>query len=384
MILIRNAALYSPDYCGKKDLLIAGGKIIHIGNDLPINDFPVSEIIDMQAGHLVTPGFIDLHVHVAGAGGEGGPATRTPEAKLSQFIEAGITTVIGCLGTDGITRSVEEVLMRVKGLREEGISAWMYTGAYQLPTPSITGSVAKDIALIDEIIGIGEVAIADHRASNPDADELAKLGAEARIGGMLGNKAGIVHLHMGDAKDPFRIIHEAVSRSELNYSQFFPTHCNRNKEIFHDAKTYGKKGPIDITSSSYPYYPEYEVKPSRAIKELLEAGVPENHITMSSDACGSLPDFDKEGNLIRLDMGLPKANHQEFRDMVLEGMDVSLALKFITSNPARILKLKTKGCVKSGYDADIVCLDKDYQITDVIAKGKILMRKGNILKKNTY
>ena len=190
------------------------------------------------------------------------------------MLDGGITTIVGCLGTDGFTRSLEAVLMKVKSLKAEGVSAYMYTGSYQVPTPTLLGDVGRDIALIEEVIGVGEIALSDHRSSCPTTDELIRLVEHARVGGMLGGKAGIANIHMGDAKNPFQPIYDAVAKSELKLTQFFPTHCNRNPYIFEDAKSYGKKGYVDLTASSYPYDPENEIKPSKAIVELVNAGVP--------------------------------------------------------------------------------------------------------------
>jgi len=384
MILFKNCEIYTPEYIGKKDVLIAGTRIIAIENEIKSNELPAVEVIDANGLKLV-PGLIDAHVHIAGAGGEGGPATRTPEMQLSHMLEAGVTTVIGCLGTDGMTRSVESVLMKVKGMRQEGVSAWMYTGAYQVPTPTITGDVGKDIAMIDEIIGVGEIAISDHRTSFPTTDELIRLTEHARVGGMLGGKAGIVNIHMGDAKNPFQPIYDAVAKSELKFTQFLPTHCNRNDYIFEDAKEYGKKGYIDITASSYPYFPQYEIKPSKAIVELMKAGVPLENITMTSDACGSLPDFDEKGNLIRLEMGYPKSILTEMTDAVTnEGLPLEKALKVITSNVADALKLKQKGRVEVGKDADVVLFDKSFNICYMVAMGNMMVKDKKMLRKGSY
>lgn len=385
MILIKNAEIYSPDKLGEMDVLIGGNKILAIDENIDIPQNLNCEVIDAKGLKLV-PGYIDAHVHIAGAGGEGGPATRTPEIQLSMLVEAGVTTVIGCLGTDGMTRNVESVLMKAKALREEGVSAWIYTGAYQVPTPTITGEVGKDIALIDEVIGVGEIAISDHRSSCPTTDELIRITEHARVGGMLGGKAGIINIHMGDAKNPFQPIHDAIAKSELNYKQFFPTHCNRNDYIFEDSKEYGKKGWVDLTTSSYPYFPQYEIKPSKALKDLVESGVPVDHITFTSDACGSLPDFDAEtGELVQLEMGLPSANHRELVDSVKqENIPLETALRVLTSNPATVLKLKQKGRIEVGKDADLLLLDADLKINSVMAMGTFMMRDCKKLKKGSY
>ena len=373
LFLFKNANTYIPHYIGKQDILTGGKSILAIAGHIEPPQGVEVKVIDCAGLNLV-PGLIDSHVHITGGGGEGGPATRMPELEISMMIDGGVTTVIGCLGTDGITRTVDSVLMKVKSIRAKGMSAWMYTGAYQVPPPTITGDVARDIALIEEVIGVGEVAVSDHRSSVPTTAELTRIVAHARVAGMIGGKAGIVNMHMGDARDPFRPIHDVVANSEMGYRQFIPTHCNRNDYIFEDAKEYGKKGFVDITTSSYPYYQDEEIKPSKALKLLLKSGVPIKHITFTSDACGSLPGFDPEtGKLIKIEMGLPDSVLREIKESVTdEGISLETALQVATSNPADILKLQGKGYIKEGFDADILVLDTYFNIKYLMANGIIV------------
>ncbi|MEI6059125.1 MAG: beta-aspartyl-peptidase [Bacteroidota bacterium] len=373
LTLFKNANTYAPLYIGKKDILVGGKSILAVADHIGPPQGVEVTIVDCTGLSLV-PGLIDAHVHITGGGGEGGPVSRMPELQISMMTDAGVTTVIGCLGTDGITRSVESVLMKVKSIRALGMSAWMYTGAYQVPTPTITGDIMRDITLIEEVIGVGEIAISDHRSSVPTIAELAKLTGHARVAGMIGGKAGIINMHMGDAHDPFRPLHDIVANSELGYRQFIPTHCNRNDYIFEDAKEYGKKGYVDITTSSYPYYADEEIKPSKALKQLLESGVPLKHITFTSDACGSLPGFDPEtGKLIKMEMGLPDSILREIKEAVTEdGIPLEQALQVATSNPADILKLTGKGYIKEGFDADILILDDAFTIVHLMANGKMV------------
>jgi len=386
MIFIKNISVYQPGYLGVKDVLVAGEKIIAIESAIDVsslNNLTIT-VID-GSGKKLIPGLIDAHAHIAGAGGEGGPSTRTPEMHLSHMLDGGITSIVGCLGTDGFTRKLESVLMKVKGLKAEGVSAYMYTGSYQVPTPTILGDVARDIAMIEEVIGIGEIALSDHRSSCPTTPELIRLVEHARVGGMLGGKAGIANIHLGDAKNPFQPIYDAVNNSELKLTQFYPTHCTRNHYIFEDAKIYGKQGYIDLTASSYPYDMENETKPSKAIGELVKAGVPIEHITITSDGHGSLPNFDAAGRLINIDMGYPKSIFTELSDAVLqEKLPLEMAVKVVTSNVADILKLKGKGRISVGSDADLVVLDADFGISDLIARGQLMTQNYKRLKKGTY
>lgn len=384
MLLIKNGRVAKSGGVVSNDILCGGGRILHCDANLQTDHKNLSGVIDAK-NCFVVPGFIDPHTHIAGAGGEGGPATRTPEMFAGQFFSSGITTTVGCLGTDGITRSPRSVLMKAKALNEDGLTTFMYTGAYQLPTPTITGDVADDIALIGEIIGAGEIALSDHRSSAPGITEIAKIAAKARVGGMLGGKAGIVNIHMGDAKDPFRPLLMVADTTDIPLKQFIPTHINRNKHIFEDAKSYGKNGFIDITTSSYPYYREYEVKPSKAYAQLLEAGVPVNHITMSSDAGGSLPDFDEQGNLTNIQSGSPDSQIREFRDLIFEEkFEIWDALAPFTRTTASNLKLYSKGCIEKDYDADLLILDKELNIKAVVARGKIVFNDYKLLKTSNF
>ena len=373
LTLFKNSETYSPHFLGTRDILVGGKSILAIADHIELPQGVDVQVVDCTGLNLV-PGLIDSHVHITGGGGEGGPASRMPELEVSMMIDGGVTTVVGCLGTDGITRSVESVLMKVKSLKAKGMSAWMYTGAYQVPPPTITGDIMRDITLIEEVIGVGEIAISDHRSSVPTIAELTKLTGHARVAGMIGGKAGIINMHMGDARDPFRPLHDIVANSEMGYKQFIPTHCNRNDYIFEDAKEYGKKGFVDITTSSYPYYKDEEIKPSTALRLLLESGVPIKHITFTSDACGSLPGFDPEtGKLIKIEMGLPDSVLREIKESVTqEGIALEVALQVATSNPADILKLTGKGHIAEGFDADILVMDADFNIVYLMANGKMV------------
>jgi len=377
MTLLRHVDIYNPEHKGKKDIFIGGGKILKIAPEIRMpGDFGDVETIDAE-GLICVPGFIDGHVHIAGGGGEGGFQNRTPEIWLSHLTMAGITCVIGLLGTDGTTRSVPEILAKARGLEAEGISALIYTGAYEVPTRTITGSVRSDIVLIDKIIGVGEIAVSDHRSSHPSENELARLISEARVGGIISGKAGVVHIHMGDDHKKMEPLFDLFKNTEIPITQVIPTHLNRNPFLFEDAISFGKMGGFtDITSGIFPDEQDKNpIKPSKAIKTLMDEGVPLSQITMSSDGNGSSPVFDKSGRLIGLGIGSVKTLWQEARDLVeQEGLDLDKALCPITRNVAGALKLSDyKGEIKEGLDADMVLLTQDLEIHTVISRGRTMV-----------
>lgn len=385
--LIKNGEVYAPDYLGKKDILLVGGKIGYIQDNINIpKDFVNIDIIDAN-GKYVVPGFIDSHVHICGGGGEGSFKTRTPEIQLTDITLGGVTTVIGLLGTDGTTRTMSNLIAKANGLEEEGITTYIYTGSYQVPIRTVTGSVQDDIILLDKVIGVGEVALSDHRSSQPSIEDIAKLAAEARVGGILSGKAGAVNMHMGDGDRQLDFIEEIVNTTEIPITQFLPTHMGRSKKLFLRSIEYAKKGGIvDFTTSSDKSSEKRDTKPSKALKTLLDEGVSPNNITFSSDGQGSLPKFDEQGNFVGLGIGKVVSLYEEVRDAIIEEkVSIDIALRTITANPAIALKLSNKGYIEEGRDGDIVILDKDnLEIETVIAKGKTMVLNKEVIVKGTF
>ena len=361
MLLLKDAEVFSPASEGRADILIAGGRVERIdrgGIRLPDS---YADVVD-AGGLLAVPGFIDSHVHITGGGGEGGYATRTPELQLSDAVRGGVTTVVGCLGTDGVTRSLANLLAKARGLDAEGITAFIYTGYYAVPVRTITGSIEQDLQLIDKVIGVGEVALSDHRSTQPTFDEFARLAGEARRGGILSGKAGVVNVHMGDGTRGLSLLRRLIDETEIPASQFVPTHINRNPSLFEEGIAFAKSGGfVDFTTSTVPaFLADGEVKSSTGLKRMLDAGVDIGHITFTSDGQGSLPAFDAQGRLQRLEVGRVTSLFAEVRDAVLcEGLPLEAALRVITSNPARILKLRGKGELVPGADADLVLLEPE-------------------------
>lgn len=362
LLWIRDAELMTPAPIGRGDVLVANGRVLAVGPGLdPRGCGAPLRIID-AAGHLLCPGLVDGLVHFGGGGGEGGFATRMPPLAAATALAAGVTTMVGALGTDDVTRSHADLLACARGLAESGLSAYVLTGSYQVPPVTLTGSVRGDLTFIPEIIGLGEVAIADHRGSQPSAAELARLASDARVGGMLAGKAGTVLIHVGEAPEGLALLREASSRWPVPIAQWHPTHVNRHAALLADGFEFVREGgSIDFTTSSTPdFVAAGEVPAAQALAEALAAGLPIARLTLSSDGQASLPHFDAQGRLVSLEVAPIASLLGSVREAVQQhGLALATALAAATSSPAAIWGLARKGGIAPGMDADLILLDRD-------------------------
>ncbi|ADU31244.1 beta-aspartyl-peptidase [Evansella cellulosilytica] len=384
--VVKNGEVYAPHYVGQKDVLIIGGRIAAIDEDIHIQGISEHTEIVNATGKIVAPGLIDGHVHITGGGGEGSFRTRTPELQLSDCIKGGITTVVGVLGTDGAARTMSNLVAKAKGLTEEGITCFCLTGNYHVPVTPLTDSIETDIMFIHEIIGSGEIAIADHRSSQPTSQELARLASESRVGGLLSGKGGAVVVHVGDGSGKLELLEEVVTTTDIPRKQFIPTHINRTKSLLEAGIEYAKKGGyVDFTTSTTRSDND-ELLSSKCLKKLIEANVPVENISFTSDGQGSLPKFDENRNFIGLGVGRVTSLYDEIRKAVLnEGVPLEIALKVATSNPAGMLQLNEKGNIEKGKDGDILLINKQSLVIEgVMAKGKWLMKEGQENKRGTF
>jgi beta-aspartyl-dipeptidase (metallo-type) len=368
MQLLRNADLYDPQPKGRASLLIGGERILWIGDELELPANLGATVRDLE-GRRVIPGLIDCHVHLTGGGGEAGMHTRVPPLQLSRLTGGGVTTAIGLLGTDDTVRSTAELVATARGLIAEGLSAWCYTGGYHVPPTTLTGSVRGDIANIDLMLGVGELAISDHRSSQPTLDELLRIAGDAHVGGLMTGKAGIVHLHLGDGERGLELVRHAIDESELPASVFNPTHVNRRKALFEEACDLAKLGSVvDITAFPVEEGEDAWSAPE-ALTRYLESGLPPSRVTVSSDGGGCLPVFDADGRVSRMDIGRPSAMAEALQALLACGQPLERILPAFTSNQANLLLLPRKGHLTLGADADLVVLDEEGAVSDVMARG---------------
>ncbi|MCI0387182.1 MAG: beta-aspartyl-peptidase [Acidobacteria bacterium] len=360
LTLIENGFVYSPEPRGVQSLLLAGDRIEKIG-DVDRRAIEATgldlDVID-ASDCLLTPGLIDPHEHLLGGSGEEGFSSQTPEIFLRELAVAGVTTVVGCLGVDTTTRTMPGLLARAKALDEEGLTAFVWSGGYNVPPTTITGSLRDDLIYIDEVIGAGEIAISDHRASEPRIDELAKLVSDVYVGGMLGRKSGVTHFHVGDHPQRLNPLRALIENYAVEPEWLYPTHVERNRELMREAAAFTRLGAfVDIDTIE-------EDLPEQLSRFIGDDG-DLDRLTISSDAA----------------ISSPRTLYDQIRDCVIDhGFALERVLSLVTANTARVLKLDRKGRLEQGLDADALVLRRNtLEITHVFARGKPLVRGGELV-----
>ena len=378
LTLIKNIHLHTPEDKGLQQLLISGEKVIAIGEELHVSGMK-RNVVDAQGLHAM-PGLIDQHVHIIGGGGQTGYFSLAPEVPLSRLIATGTTTVVGLLGTDGFVKTLPQLYAKTKALCQDGISAYMLTGYYGLPTPTITSSIAEDLIYLDRCIGC-KIAMSDDRSSHPTKQELLRIIQQVRLGGFTSAKGGIMHVHLGALPTGIDLLLEIAREYPSLISYISPTHMGRTHELFLQAIDFARLGGmIDISTGGTKY-----CEPYLSVLEGLEAGIDIHQMTFSSDGNAGVRRRNAETGE---DTYLVAPLHKNLEQVVClireAGLSPADAFSLITTNPARNMHLTGKGRIAEGGDADITLFDDQWKLQGVWARGVEMMREGVVLKKGNF
>jgi beta-aspartyl-dipeptidase (metallo-type) len=379
--VVRGGEVFAPEPIGRPEILIAGERILALGEGFVDRTAALggARVID-AAGKKVVPGFIDQHLHFLGGGDFEGPLGRVPELHLSWITEGGVTTAVGIMGIDMEFKGLHGLLVKARELDRSGLTTYIYTGAFPVPSPTLTRSVRSDIVLIDKVLGV-KVAIAEDTYPNLSLPELARLAGELKLAAGISGKAAVMHCHTGRNPRRLQPLFELLDHVGLPIRQIVPTHVNRrDPEMIAQAARFAHLGgTVDLSCNlSRRCGSVSGLNPDEAVRRLLEAGVPLDRITLSSDANVSMPVLDGQDRPIGLHNASPRILHREWLHTVRTNrLSLPQALPLVTSNVARVLGIEDrKGSLAPDKDADLVFLAEDLMVDTVIARGRVMVRDG--------
>jgi beta-aspartyl-dipeptidase (metallo-type) len=365
ILIVTGGEVFTPAPGGAATVLALNGAIARVGSVDTKALETLGVPLQVLEAHdcVVVPGLIDPHVHLIGGSGEEGYNTASPEIFLEELVTAGVTTVVGCLGVDTTMKAMDALVGKAKALCHEGLSAYLYSGGYDVPPVTAAGSVRRDMILIDQVIGAGEIAIADRRSAQPTVPELARVVADAYVGGLVSGKAGVTHFHVGDGREGLLALRRLLDEHEIDPACLYPSHVERTPELIREAAEITGRGvtvDVDTVANDLP----------QALDAFLDHGGSLAHLTVSSDASVTPP--------------VQRLN--QLRACVLDyGRELAQLLPLVTTNAARVLKLQRKGRIEPGMDADLLVLGREtLELVHVVAKGQVLMRDGIVTQQDRF
>ncbi len=383
--LLRSSRVFAPAELGAQDILIGGGSILAVGADLSAAA-ALAGLVSVETlppGRLI-PGLIDQHVHFIGGGEGDGPDARMPELGFEALASAGITTAVGLLGSEIEAKTLPLLLRKAHELDRAGLTTFIYTGAMALPSPFLTQSVRSDIMLVDKVIG-AKSAIAERAFPNLDFAGFAALAGSLVLAKAISGKAAVLHLHVGRLADGLAALFDLIEKIDFPPSQAVPTHINRAPDVspvFEQGVRFAKAGgTIDFTCCLGPRdgLPT-GLDPVEAVLRALDADVPAERITLSSDAGVAVPDG--RGGFRAV---LPAILFRDLLRLTTEGrLNWPQALAFVTVNVARVLGLSDrKGAIAPGMDADLALVGEDGRVVWTMAAGRVVFDARTITSETT-
>ena len=384
-MLIRGGHVFDPEDRGVADILILDGRILAVGPALPAPTGIGEGTVHDARDRIVLPGLIDGHIHVMGASGLGGAATRSTDLQIDRITSAGVTTVISPLGADSLSRTIPALLARAAALDAEWITALCYTGGWWHPVPTLTGNPQTDVTFVERIVGV-KVAVSEPLAPAYSLDDLCRLAHAAYTGGRLAGKQAVLHAHIGNhpaGLSPLQMVQERIG---IPPDRLVATHVNRNPDLWKQAMEYARAGgSIDLTAMQRPEtgYP-HAIPPAKAIREALAARVPAARITLSSDTGAAYPRLDASGREVGQYMAGPDCLLDVMRSLVRDGLTWGQAAVFATRHVADLLGLRHKGRIAAGCDADLLLLMPAGEVDRVYCRGRLMVEAGRPIVRGPF
>ncbi len=374
-MILKNAEVYNGEFEKiRADVKTEGEKISEIG------DFSAEDGIDLT-GLVVMPGLIDMHIHGCG-GADAGDATPEALETMSQtLVKNGVTSFCPA----SMTLSFEEltkIFANIDAMKDKVGGAYIHGANMEGPYIAMSKKGAQnplyvrnpdkeefkklyegcngairvvDIApecdggdeFIKEIQPICPVSIAHTDAGYDEAVHAIELGVR-HITHLFNAQSGLHHRKPGVVGAAFDVGRANGVRAEL-ICDGFHIHPATLRIAFREM---GEDGTVIISDS------------------MKAAGCPDGDYDL-----GGQPVYVRDGKALLADGTIAASTsnvYKELKNVISFGIPEKQAVKSATINPARAIRVDDRtGSIEKGKFADILVVDKDYNIKLVIVKGEI-------------
>ena len=368
-LLIKNCRILIKGKLFQKNILIKNGKISKITN----KEIKADEIIDAK-GNFVLPGLIDCHVHFREPG-----MTHKEDFLTGSMAAAkgGITTILDMPNTIPPTTTLqaleEKRKLAAKGIVNYGfnfgatlenlkdIQKARNIAAVKLYMDETTGGMKlEDLDSIRDIFRTSKLTIIHAEDLN------IKTAVDIFIKNKIRNKLHVAHVSSGQELDYAK---NNPIKNQVSV-EVTPHHLFMNEKDLQALGAFAEMKPRLKT--------EHDQK---ALWDGIERG------TVDIIATDHAPHLREEKEMANYPFGVPGL--ETMLPLLLDAfnnnkIDLSTIMKLCCENPARIFKIKNKGFVKEGYDADLTLIDLDkrqaVRSEDLLTKCKWSPFEGKILK----
>lgn len=388
MLLIANGTLMDPKthLNEKMDLLIENGKVIKI--EKRIEKPMYCDVID-ASGLVVSPGFIDLHVHLREPGFSEKETIYTGSRACAK---GGYTTVVCMPNTNPALDSVETLEVLSKIVDCDSIIE-------VLPAAAITKGIAGQ-ALTDHkaLFHSGAVALSDDGRTTMSETFMREAFRASRVYGkpvMTHSEDHDVTMHLKEDIFPTHAESDIVIRDirlcEEENGILHVSHVS-TKEAVKAIEAAQKKGlcvtgeaaphhfalddkKVDMKSTFSKVNPPIRSEEDRlilidAIKKGVISAIATDHAP--HEAASKMKPYGEASFGIS---GIESAFSVSYASLVETGeIDLMTMLRLLTENPAQIAGLTGVGSLEVGVDANIAILDIEKEVvidsTTFVSKGK--------------
>lgn len=385
-ILFKNAHVVSGEGTAEKDVFINGNLIEKIDDSIDEGAVNADKIYDLEGKYLM-PGVIDAHVHFRTPGYEQKEDFRTGSMSA---LAGGVTTVFDMPNTKPRTNTLEafkekRALIRDMAMVNYGLffeatpdnfdEVQKVNGAvglkvYMAETTGQEGEVADDDAtskMFEKLFDLDKYVVAVHAEDQVMIDKHEEMYKD--------NNDPHVHSLIRNEDVSLNAVRHVINLAKKHDGRVHICHMSTKGE----AHTMEKHHSLHTTCEVTPHHLFLHTDDYAKLENFAKVNPPirsEAHVKALWEAVGNgIVDMiatdhaphlvaEKAASYTEAPAGMPgvETSLPLMLDAVNHGkLHITDVVRLMCENPAHVYKVKGKGLVQEGYDADLVVVDMDLE-----------------------